>query len=176
MGTVVVTGAAGFIGFHTVKALLDRGERVVGLDNLNAYYDPSLKQARLRNLAQHPQAERFTFQSGDLVDRGLVDRLIAGDATVDRVVHLAAQAGVRYSLEAPFAYAESNLIGHLSVLEAVRAAGSRIRHLVYASSSSVYGNRAEGTFSEDDRVDAPVSLYAATKLADELMSATYAHL
>ena len=175
-GKVVVTGAAGFVGFHVAQALLARGEEVVGLDNLNAYYDPALKHGRLAEIAASPAAARFRFVEGDLSDAALVAQLIAGDAEVDRVVHLGAQAGVRYSLEAPFAYVQSNLTGHVAVLEAVRAAGPRLRHLVYASSSSVYGNRAEGAFSETDPVDRPVSLYAATKRADELISQSYSHL
>ena len=175
-GVIVVTGAAGFIGSHLAQALLARGERVVGFDNLNSYYDPSLKHDRLAELARAPGAERFRFVEGDLGDPAAVAAVIAQDAEVDRVVHLGAQAGVRYSLQAPFAYAQANLTGHLAVLEAVRAAKDRIRHLVYASSSSVYGNRAEGAFHEDDAVDRPVSLYAATKRADELLSQSYAHL
>ena len=175
-GKVVVTGAAGFIGHHLCRALLARGETVVGLDNLNAYYDPALKHGRLAEIAASPHAARFRFVEGDLADAALVQALIAGDPEVDRVAHLGAQAGVRYSLEAPFAYVQSNLTGHVAVLEAVRAAGERVRHLVYASSSSVYGNRAEGAFSETDPVDRPVSLYAATKRADELISQSYTHL
>ena len=175
-GAIVLTGAAGFLGFHTARALLARGETVVGFDNLNSYYDPTLKRARLAELQRGPGAERFRLIEADLADAAAVHAAIAGDERVDRVVHLAAQAGVRYSLEAPFAYAQANLTGHLAVLEAVRATRGRVRHLVYASSSSVYGDRAEGAFSETDPVDRPVSLYAATKRADELLSQSYAHL
>ncbi len=175
-GKVVVTGAAGFIGFYVCQALLARGERVVGLDNLNAYYDPALKRGRLAEIAAADGESRFRFVEGDLSDVALVASLIAGDSEVDRVVHLGAQAGVRYSIENPFAYVQSNLTGHMAVLEAVRTAGARLRHLVYASSSSVYGNRAEGPFSETDAVDKPVSLYAATKRSDELISQSYSHL
>ncbi len=175
-GRIVVTGAAGFIGFHVVQALLARGETVTGLDNLNAYYDPRLKRDRLAELARAPGAARFRLVEADLADAAEVRRLIAEDGEVDRVVHLGAQAGVRHSLQAPFAYSASNLTGHLAVLEAVRAAGPRLAHLVYASSSSVYGDRAEGAFREDDPVDRPVSLYAATKRADELLSQSYSHL
>ncbi|PVM94192.1 NAD-dependent epimerase/dehydratase family protein [Caulobacter endophyticus] len=174
-GTIIVTGAAGFVGFHLTQALLRRGERVVGFDNLNPYYDPALKHGRLAELAGMAEADRFTFVEGDLADREAVKALITAP-DVDRVVHLGAQAGVRYSIDAPFAYLDSNLSGHLGVLEAVRATEGRIKHLVYASSSSVYGNRAEGAFSETDAVDSPISLYAATKRCDELMSQTYSHL
>ena len=174
-GTIIVTGAAGFVGFHLTQALLRRGETVIGYDNLNDYYDPALKHGRLAELAAMPQAAQFSFIQGDLADREAVRALI-NQPSVDRVVHLGAQAGVRYSIEAPFAYLDSNLSGHLAVLEGVRASEGRIKHLVYASSSSVYGNRAEGAFSEDDAVDSPVSLYAATKRCDELMSQTYSHL
>jgi len=174
-GTIIVTGAAGFVGFHLTQALLRRGETVIGFDNLNDYYDPALKHGRLAQLAAMPQAAQFTFIEGDLADRDTVRALI-NQPSVDRVVHLGAQAGVRYSIEAPFAYLDSNLSGHLGILEGVRASEGRIKHLVYASSSSVYGNRAEGAFSEDDAVDSPVSLYAATKRCDELMSQTYSHL
>ena len=175
-GAVVVTGAAGFIGFHVCQALLRRGETVVGLDNLAPYYDPALKHGRLEEIAASPHAERFRCVHGDHADPELVASLIAGDPEVDRVVHLGAQAGVRYSLQAPFAYVQSNLTGHVAVLEAVRAAGERVRHLVYASSSSVYGDRAEGAFRETDPVDRQVSLYAATKRSDELISHSYSHL
>jgi UDP-glucuronate 4-epimerase len=162
--TVLVTGAAGFIGRAVCERLLDRGDSVLGLDNFNAYYDPALKEARAKTLAGRPG---FAMARGDIADAALGAR---------RVVHLAAQAGVRYSLENPFAYERSNLAGHLAVLEACRRAPGFV-HLVYASSSSVYGDRADGVaFSEADPVDAPVSLYAATKRACELMSTTYAHL
>jgi UDP-glucuronate 4-epimerase len=170
---VLVTGAAGFIGHATAHRLLDRGETVVGIDNLNDYYDPALKAARLATLADRPG---FRFERGDIADADAVARLVRGDGIV-RVVHLAAQAGVRYSLENPFAYERSNLAGHLAILEACRHVEG-FGHLVYASSSSVYGDRpldGQG-FSEAERVDRPVSLYAATKAACELMSHAYGRL
>jgi len=170
--TVLLTGAAGFIGFHVARALLDRGERVVGVDNLSSYYDPSLKRARLAQLAGEAA---FTFHELDIADRAAVFAMTEAVPEIDRVVHLAAQAGVRYSLENPFAYAETNVLGHLVVLEASRRL-ARLRHLVYASSSSVYGGNSKLPFSVDDRVDSPVSLYAATKRADELIGHCYAHL
>ena len=170
--TVLVTGAAGFIGFHVAKALLDRGERVIGVDNLNDYYDRRLKEARLARLER---ADAFAFRKLDIADREAVFALIEAETGIDRVVHLAAQAGVRYSLENPFAYAKSNVVGHLVVLEACRRL-PRLRHLVYASSSSVYGGNSKLPFAVEDRVDSPVSLYAATKRADELISHCYAHL
>ena len=168
--TILVTGAAGFIGHSVAGRLLDRGERVVGLDNLNSYYDPALKHARLAQLTPSPS---FRFAQLDVADTQALKGLIERDG-VRRVVHLAAQAGVRYSLEQPFAYQHSNLAGHLSVLEACRGLGD-LTHLVYASSSSVYGNRPLGSegFSEDEPCTEPVSLYAATKRACELMSESY---
>ena len=169
--TVLVTGAAGFIGYHSARALLERGAPVIGVDCLTDYYDVALKKARLAELAR---IGGFRFEAMDLADADAVKALVL-DAKPHRILHLAAQAGVRYSLENPFAYTHSNISGHLSVLEAGRALGSDLEHLVYASSSSVYGER-EGAFKETDAVDRPVSLYAATKRADELMSATYAHL
>ncbi len=169
--TVLVTGAAGFIGYHVAAALLARGERVIGVDDLNAYYDVRLKQARLDRLA----SDAFSFRRLDIADPEALLALTVGEAGIDRIVHLAAQAGVRYSLEAPFSYARSNLLGHLSVLEAARGL-SGLRHLVYASSSSVYGGGSTLPFAETDRADTPLSLYAATKRADELMSHAYAHL
>jgi len=168
---ILVTGAAGFIGYHACQALLARGADIVGLDCLNDYYNPALKRARLDQLARH---DRFCFEQLDLADAEGVAGLL-GKFRPDRVAHLAAQAGVRYSLQNPHAYGQSNLIGHLNLLEAVRLAGG-VPHLVYASSSSVYGERDDAPFSEDDRVDAPASLYAATKRAGELMSASYASL
>jgi UDP-glucuronate 4-epimerase len=166
--TILVTGAAGFIGFHTALALLERGEDVLGIDNLNAYYDPALKEARLRLLA-HP---RFRFRRVDIADKDAVAAL--AEPALDGIVHLAAQAGVRHSMVAPFDYAAANLVGHLAILELARALPG-LRHLVYASSSSVYGGNAP-PFAETDRVDTPLSLYAATKRADEMMSHAYAHL
>lgn len=165
----LVTGAAGFIGFHVSERLLKAGHQVVGIDNLNSYYDVSLKQARLDLLA----SENFTFRKLDLADREGMAALFA-EEKFDRVIHLAAQAGVRYSLENPHVYAESNLIGHLNVLEGCRH--NQVQHLVYASSSSVYGLNSKMPFSTDDSVDHPVSLYAATKKANELMAHTYSHL
>ncbi|WP_297493412.1 NAD-dependent epimerase/dehydratase family protein [Acidocella sp.] len=164
---VLVTGVAGFIGYHVAQALLARGAEVVGVDELNAYYDVRLKQARLARLG-----EGFTFHQLDIADHAAVLRL--GDG-VEAVVHVAAQAGVRYSLDNPFAYVTSNLTGHLSILELVRHTKS-IRHLVYASSSSVYGTGSTLPYAESERADRPSSLYAATKRADELMSASYTHL
>ena len=169
--TVLVTGAAGFIGYHVAEALIARGEQVVGFDSVNAYYDPALKEARLARLARHGAA--FAMRRGDLADAEAVAAALAPD--VDRVVHLAAQAGVRHSLKHPEDYVRSNLIGHFNVLEACRRHGA-IRHLVYASSSSVYGGNTKLPFAVGDPVDKPVSLYAATKAADELMSHAYAHL
>lgn len=167
---VLVTGAAGFIGFHTAKALLDRGDTVVGLDNLNDYYDVSLKKARL---AQLEGRNGFAFHKLDLVDRSAIAALFEQEK-FDRVIHLAAQAGVRYSLENPHAYVDSNLIGFTNILEGCRH--SQIEHLVFASSSSVYGANTAMPFSVHQNVDHPLSLYAATKKANELMAHTYAHL
>ncbi len=169
---VLVTGAAGFIGYHVAEALLARGEDVVGLDELNAYYDPRLKQARLDRLAGRPG---FRFVKGDIADEEALAGA-AGQGTIDRIVHLAAQAGVRYSIENPRAYVRSNLVGHVNVLELARGLGAGLKHLVYASSSSVYGGNDKAPFAETDAVEKPVSLYAATKRADELMSHTYSHL
>ncbi|HET8870523.1 MAG TPA: NAD-dependent epimerase [Aquabacterium sp.] len=170
---VLVTGAAGFIGMHTVCALLARGDSVVGIDNLNDYYDPQLKLDRLAHINQtYPDAD-FQFEKLDVSDQSAVAALFATHA-FDRVVHLAAQAGVRYSLENPGAYAQSNLVGFVNILEGCRH--HSVEHLVYASSSSVYGGNAKMPFSETDPVDHPVSLYAATKKANELMAHTYSHL
>lgn len=168
--TVLVTGAAGFIGYHVAKRLLERGDRVVGLDNLNAYYDVRLKEARLEQLRPF---EGFQFVKLDLTDRDGLSALFSG-GTIRTVVHLAAQAGVRYSLTNPHAYMDSNLVGFLNMLEACRQA--RVEHLVYASSSSVYGGNTRTPFSVHDNVDHPLSLYAASKKANELMAHTYAHL
>lgn len=165
----LVTGAAGFIGFHVCVRLLKAGHQVVGIDNLNDYYDVSLKQARLDRL----QSPQFRFHKMDLADRTAMANLFANE-NIERVIHLAAQAGVRYSIENPHAYAESNLMGHLNILEGCRH--HKIQHLLYASSSSVYGLNRKMPFSTDDSVDHPVSLYAATKKANELMSHTYSHL
>ena len=170
--TILVTGVAGFIGSHVAAALLTRGDRVVGIDNLNSYYDPRLKAARLDRLRD---AASFEFVEGDVSDRATMEALTAAHPNMSDIVHLAAQAGVRHSLVDPYAYVTSNVMGHLVVLEAARRLKG-LRHLVYASTSSVYGANAEMPFREADRVDTPMSLYAATKRADELMSYAYAHL
>jgi len=167
---ILVTGAAGFIGYHVARRLLERGETVVGLDNLNAYYDVRLKQARL---AQLKPFKRFRFRKLDLVNRKAMAALFA-QHKFRRVVHLAAQAGVRYSLVNPHAYTDSNVVGFLNVLEGCRHA--QAEHLVYASTSSIYGGNTRLPFSVRDNVDHPLSLYAATKKANELMAHTYAHL
>jgi UDP-glucuronate 4-epimerase len=171
--TVLVTGAAGFIGFHISKALTSRGERVLGIDDLNPYYSVALKHARLAELGRLPGPGSFQFARVDFSDHEALDAALGGEE-IDRIVHLGAQAGVRYSLENPRAYVRSNLCGHLNLLEVARHRG--VSHLVYASSSSVYGANEHLPFRVEDRVDHPVSLYAATKKADELMSETYAHL
>jgi UDP-glucuronate 4-epimerase len=170
MAKILVTGAAGFIGFHLTKRFLDRGETIVGFDNLNDYYDVSLKEARLRQLTER---ERFTFVKGDLADRRALSNLFAAER-FDKVVHLAAQAGVRYSLINPHAYIDSNITGFMNILEGCRH--NDTAHLVYASSSSVYGANTRMPFSIHHNVDHPVSLYAATKKANELMAHTYASL
>ena len=167
---ILVTGAAGFIGMHTSLRLLERGDAVVGYDNLNAYYDPALKAARLERLEAHPG---FTFVRGSLEDRDAVVDLFASHRP-QRVVNLAAQAGVRYSIEDPHAYVDANLVGFVNILEGCRAVD--VEHLVYASSSSVYGANTKLPFSVADSVDHPVSLYAASKKANELMAHTYSHL
>jgi UDP-glucuronate 4-epimerase len=170
--TVLVTGAAGFIGFHVCAALLRRGESVIGVDNLSDYYSVALKKARLKEIAGE---KRFRFHRLDLAGKGKLESLLKKEKGVDRVIHLAAQPGVRYSLENPRAYVASNLTAQLEVLEACRHL-KRLKHLVFASSSSVYGGNVKLPFSETDPVDHPQSLYAATKKADELMSYCYAHL
>ena len=164
---VLVTGAAGFIGYHTAQALLERGDEVVGIDNLNPYYDPALKRQRLERLAR----PAFRFEAVDLADRAAMGALFAGGG-FDRVVHLAAQAGVRYSIENPEAYVDSNLVGFINVLEGCRA--QRVGHLVYASTSSVYGANTRMPFSESQGTAHPLSLYAATKKANEMMAHSYA--
>ncbi len=169
---VLVTGVAGFIGAQVATRLLDRGEEVIGLDNLNDYYSVQLKRDRLARLQVRDNA--FKFVQTDFADMaGLTSSL--NDLPVDRIVHLGAQAGVRYSIENPHAYVQSNLVGHLNIMELARRS-ERCKHLVYASSSSVYGSNTKLPFAVEDRVDHPMSLYAATKKADELMSETYAHL
>ncbi|USI72596.1 NAD-dependent epimerase/dehydratase family protein [Sphingomonas morindae] len=171
---ILVTGAAGFIGAALCRALIARGEAVLGIDSLNDYYPVALKQARLEAIAATPGADTlFRFQQLDFADDEALEAALAGVA-IERIVHLGAQAGVRYSIENPRAYARANLVGHLNLLELARARG--VAHLVYASSSSVYGGNASLPFRVEDRADRPVSLYAATKRADELMSETYAHL
>jgi UDP-glucuronate 4-epimerase len=170
--TVLVTGAAGFIGYHVCEALLARGETVIGVDEINAYYDPALKQARLARLESKAG---FRFQKLSIADRGAVEALMAASPEIDRIVHLAAQAGVRFSMVDPYAYVTANLMGHVVMLEAARHRKG-LKHFVYASSSSVYGGNTKLPFSEEDRVDLPVSLYGATKRADELMSHSYSHL
>jgi len=168
--TILVTGAAGFIGYHVTRVLLERGEDVVGIDNLNDYYDPRLKEDRLAAL---PQTNRFRFIKTDFAEHEALEAALA-DTAFDRIVHLGAQAGVRYSIDNPRAYVTANLAGHLNMLELARH--REVRHMVYASSSSVYGGNKVLPFRVEDRVDHPISLYAATKKADELMSETYAHL
>ena len=167
---ILVTGAAGFIGFHVARGLLAEGRNVVGLDDLNTYYDPALKQARLNVLRGD---QRFAFEPTDLADRASVARLFA-EHRFERVVHLAAQAGVRHSIDHPHAYVDANLEGFVNVLEGCRHHGCG--HLIYASSSSVYGANTKLPFSVDDKTDHPISLYAATKKANELMARSYSHL
>lgn len=169
---ILVTGAAGFIGYHVCQALLERGDHVIGVDNLNDYYDVTLKIARRDRLANH---EAFSFEQVDLADRPAAGAIAERNPDIAGIVHLAAQAGVRYSIENPFAYAESNLLGHLVMLEMGRSL-ENLEHLVYASSSSVYGGNTKVPFATADRTDTPISLYAATKKADELMSHCYSHL
>jgi UDP-glucuronate 4-epimerase len=170
---ILVTGAAGFIGHQTTLQLLARGDSVIGVDNLNDYYDVSLKEARLQDIAKHPQAANFKFIKLDLADTSATEALFKAEQ-VQRVIHLAAQAGVRYSLQNPHAYVQSNLVAFTNILEGCRH--NKVEHLVYASSSSVYGGNTKLPFSEQDTVDHPVSLYAATKKANELMAHTYSHL
>ncbi|MEC8309922.1 MAG: NAD-dependent epimerase/dehydratase family protein, partial [Pseudomonadota bacterium] len=167
---ILVTGAAGFIGMHCTERLLARGDTVVGVDNLNDYYEVSLKENRLKRISEHPQ---FTHNLVSVEDSEAMAALFAAEKP-DRVIHLAAQAGVRYSLENPHAYVDANLAGFMNILEGCRHNG--IKHLVYASSSSVYGGNEQMPFSEHHSVDHPVSLYAATKKANELMAHTYSHL
>ena len=170
--SVLVTGAAGFIGFHVTAALLARSETVIGVDNLSDYYDVALKEARLARFADK---KGFTFRRLDIADKDAMTALAAEFPDIDRVIHLAAQAGVRYSLINPHAYIHANVAGQLVVMETCRTL-KNLSHLVYASSSSVYGGNTKLPFSVDDRVDNPVSLYAATKKSAELLAASYAHL
>ena len=167
---LLVTGAAGFIGFHTARLLLERGDEVVGLDNLNAYYDPALKQARLAILKDYP---RFRFAKADVADRDAMETLFRAEK-FQRVVHLAAQAGVRYSIENPHVYVHSNITGFLQVIEGCRR--TEVEHLVYASTSSVYGANTHMPFTELQGVDHPLTLYAATKRSNELMAHSYSSL
>ena len=169
---VLVTGVAGFIGMHVTRRLLARGERVIGIDNLNDYYSTRLKEDRLAEIEREANG-RFTMVRVDFAEHGALVAAL-DDKRFDRIVHLGAQAGVRYSIENPHAYVHSNLVGHVNLLEVARH--RRVDHLVYASSSSVYGGGATLPFSVDDRADLPLSRYAATKRADELMSESYAHL
>ena len=173
MSTVLVTGVAGFIGMHCALQLLDQGVQVVGIDNLNAYYEVSLKEARLAQLRAHPQAANFRFEKLDVADRAGLAQLF-DDTQPTQVLHLAAQAGVRYSIDQPDDYTDSNLLGFANILQGCRQ--HAVQHLVYASSSSVYGGNAKMPYAERDAVDHPISYYAATKKANELMAHTYSHL
>jgi UDP-glucuronate 4-epimerase len=170
--TILLTGVAGFIGYHVAEALVARGERVLGVDNLNAYYDVRLKLARLAQLDGKPG---FTFHAADVADREAIHGLVRQNSDIAAIVHLAAQAGVRHSLTDPYSYVQSNVMGHVVIQEGALLL-PKLRHLVYASSSSVYGANASLPFGEADRVDTPISVYAATKRADELISHAYAHL
>jgi UDP-glucuronate 4-epimerase len=170
--TTLITGVAGFIGMHTAERMLARGDRVIGVDIVNDYYSLQLKEDRLARL-QHQFGDRFTLLRTDFADMATLNVALA-DHDFDRIIHLGAQAGVRYSIENPHAYVQSNLVGHLNLLEVARH--RKVAHMVYASSSSVYGGNTTLPFRVEDRVDHPLSLYAATKKADELMSETYAHL
>jgi UDP-glucuronate 4-epimerase len=170
MTRILLTGAAGFIGFHTSRALLDRGDEVVGIDDFNDYYEPKLKEDRAAILEPH---ERFRMIRADVADTAAIDRIFSAE-NPEIVIHLAAQAGVRYSLRNPMAYIQANLVGFANILEGCRHNG--VRHLVYASSSSVYGGNTRMPFSVHDNVDHPLSLYAATKKSNELMAHTYSHL
>lgn len=170
---ILVTGVAGFIGFHVANYLLSRGDTVIGIDNINDYYDIRLKQGRLQELATNKNSALLTFIKMDIADRSAMEILFA-DQQFDKVIHLAAQAGVRYSIENPHAYIDSNIVGFMNILEGCRH--NKVQHLVYASSSSVYGANESMPFSVQDNVDHPVSLYAASKKANELMAHTYSHL
>jgi UDP-glucuronate 4-epimerase len=170
--SILITGVAGFIGFHTAKALLDRGDRVIGVDNLNAYYDPRLKEARLAELRDRPG---FSFARLDIADREAVFALVAANSDLTGIIHLAAQAGVRHSLENPYSYVEANILGTVVMLEAARRI-ERLDAFTYASSSSVYGANRKQPFSIEDRVDKPVSLYAASKRSCELIARSYSHI
>ncbi len=168
----IVTGAAGFIGFYVCKKLLSEGQEVIGIDVVNDYYEVSLKEARL---AQLEGQENFTFYKANIADKSAISEIFSQHNDTDYIIHLAAQAGVRYSIENPYAYAESNLLGHITMCEHA-AKLPQLKHFIYASSSSVYGGNKKLPFSIDDDVNTPVSIYAATKRADELISHTYSHL
>ena len=172
MSAVVVTGVAGFIGSHVARALLARGETVIGIDNFSDYYDPVLKFARVKPLRE---TAGFTFVEADISDRTAMQGLADRHGDIDRIVHLAAQPGIRHSKVDPYIYVQTNVMGHLVLLELARRLGPQLKHLVYASSSSVYGGNRKIPFAVADPVDHPVSLYAATKRADELMTETYVH-
>tara|TARA_Y100001935_G_C17282524_1_gene498348 strand:+ start:598 stop:1596 length:999 start_codon:yes stop_codon:yes gene_type:complete len=170
---ILITGVAGFIGFHLAQTLLQKGHNVIGVDNLNDYYDTNLKESRLKQIKLENNSKNFLFLKESIANNKVVQQIF-GDHDLDIVINLAAQAGVRYSLENPYAYVDSNLTGFVNILEGCRY--SKIRHLVYASSSSVYGMNNKQPFSTSDRVDYPVSLYAATKRSNELMAHAYSHL
>ena len=163
---ILITGSAGFIGYHLCEHLLNQGQNIIGIDNLNDYYDVKLKEARLLQLKSHPN---FVFHKANLSNQSEIFELVSKYPQIQYIVHLAAQAGVRYSLKNPFAYTDSNIVGHLTILEACRLL-PELKHLVYASSSSVYGANAKLPFSIQDPVDQPISLYAATKRSGELMT------
>lgn len=173
MTTILVTGCAGFIGFHVTKALLQRGDSVVGVDNLSLYYDPALKRDRLRELKKAKNSRGFTFYKADIADHKAMERIFKRHK-IQKVCHLAAQAGVRFSLTDPFAYERSNNLGTLTLLELCRHHG--VKHFIFASSSSIYGSNTKQPFSEKDRVDTPLSVYAATKKYDEVLAHAYHHL
>ena len=170
---ILITGAAGFIGMHVAQILLDRGENVIGIDNMNDYYDVNLKQARLARLTCN---NNFKFEKIDISDIAALKEIFIKHPKIDHIINLAAQAGVRYSLENPHAYIQANIVGYLNMLEMARNQGDGFKHFVYASSSSVYGGNKKIPFSTDDKVDKPVSLYAATKKSNELIGHSYAHL
>ena len=173
---ILLTGVAGFIGFHTAKALLEQGEKVIGIDNLNDYYDPALKQGRLEKL--EPYKDLFTFYKTDIADQKAIETILQKHPDITQITHLAAQAGVRYSIRNPQDYTKSNLIGHMVMLEAARQLHDQgqLNHFIYASSSSIYGGNTKKPFSVDDQVNNPVSLYAATKRSCELLTQSYSHL
>lgn len=175
MSTIIVTGAAGFIGSAVAEKLMNDGHNVVGIDCINDYYDVNLKHARLNRIKESVSGNQFIFKEIDIADLASLQAVFA-EFKPEYIVHLAAQAGVRYSLENPHAYAQSNMVGHLNMLECARDLGDKLKHMVYASSSSVYGGNTKVPFEETDRVDDPRSLYAASKRANELMGNTYAHL